>query len=98
MRFARGCFVRWQTIRPRPQSGIAQADLVLEIVVEGGITRYALVFHSQDPDRVGPVRSDRQSDLNYLAMREGGRCACRRIRAGYKALARCREGRGLRRR
>ena len=52
----------------RPQSGIAQADLVLEIVVEGGITRYALVFHSQDPDRVGPVRSARQSDLNYLAM------------------------------
>ncbi len=52
----------------RPQSGIAQADVVLEIVVEGGITRYALVFQSQDPDRVGPVRSARQSDLNYLPM------------------------------
>jgi hypothetical protein len=50
----------------RPQSGMAQADLVLEIPVEGGITRYALVFQSQDPARVGPVRSARQSDLNYL--------------------------------
>ncbi len=52
----------------RPQSGMAQADMVMEIVVEGGITRYALIFQSQDPDRVGPVRSARQSDLNYLPM------------------------------
>lgn len=52
----------------RPQAGIAQADVVLEIVVEGGITRFALVFQSQEPDRVGPVRSARQSDLNYLPM------------------------------
>jgi hypothetical protein len=52
----------------RPQAGIAQADVVLEIVVEGGITRYALIFQSQEPDRVGPVRSTRQSDLNYLPM------------------------------
>jgi DUF3048 family protein len=50
----------------RPQSGMAQADLVLEIPVEGGITRYALVFQSQDPSKIGPVRSARQSDLNYL--------------------------------
>jgi hypothetical protein len=50
----------------RPQSGMAQADLVLEIPVEAGITRYALVFQSQDPAKVGPVRSARQSDLNYL--------------------------------
>ena len=50
----------------RPQSGMAQADLILEIPVEGGITRYALVFQSQDPASVGPVRSARQSDLNYL--------------------------------
>ena len=50
----------------RPQSGMAQADLVLEIPVEGGITRYALVFQSLDPSKVGPGRSARQSDLNYL--------------------------------
>jgi hypothetical protein len=51
----------------RPQSGLADADLVLEIPVEGGITRYAVVFHSKDPGKVGPVRSARQSDLNYLS-------------------------------
>src|SRR5204863_8532390 len=50
----------------RPQSGMSQADLILEIPVEGGITRYALVFQSEDPAKVGPVRSARQSDLNYL--------------------------------
>src|SRR5437762_12267291 len=50
----------------RPQSGMSQADLVLEIPVEGGINRYALVFQSEDPAKVGPVRSARQSDLDYL--------------------------------
>jgi hypothetical protein len=51
----------------RPQTGLLQADLIIEIPVEGNITRLAVVFHSQDPARVGPVRSARQSDLNYLA-------------------------------
>ncbi len=51
----------------RPQTGLADADLIIEIVVEGGVTRYAAVFHSKDPARVGPVRSARKSDLNYLS-------------------------------
>ena len=51
----------------RPQTGIADADLVIEVLVEGGITRLAVVFQSKDPARVGPVRSARQSDLNYLS-------------------------------
>ena len=51
----------------RPQSGLADADLVLEIPVEGGLTRFAAVFQSKDPGKVGPVRSARQSDLNYLS-------------------------------
>jgi hypothetical protein len=51
----------------RPQTGLNQADLIIEIPVEGSITRLAVVFHSQDPSRVGPVRSARQSDLNYLS-------------------------------
>src|SRR2546423_15034295 len=50
----------------RPQSGLSGADLVMEIPVEGGLTRYALVFQSQESAHVGPVRSARQSDLNYL--------------------------------
>jgi len=52
----------------RPQSGIADADLVIEIPVEGGLTRLSVVFHSKDPQKVGPVRSARQSDLNYVPM------------------------------
>ena len=52
----------------RPQSGLANADLIWEIPVEGGITRYAVVFHSQDAGDVGPVRSARLSDLQYVPM------------------------------
>jgi hypothetical protein len=51
----------------RPQSGINDADVVYELLVEG-ITRYALVFHSQaEVDPVGPVRSARSSDIELLA-------------------------------
>ena len=52
----------------RPQAGLASADLIWEIPVEGGITRYAVVFHSQDAASVGPVRSARLSDLQYVPM------------------------------
>ena len=51
----------------RPQSGLNQADLVYEELVEGGITRYIAVFQSTDAPRVGPVRSGRTSDLLILA-------------------------------
>lgn len=50
----------------RPQTGINQADIVYELLVEG-ITRYALVFHSETPDPVGPVRSARSSDPGLIA-------------------------------
>jgi hypothetical protein len=52
----------------RPQSGLANADLIWEIPVEGGITRYAVVFHSEEAASVGPVRSARLSDLQYVPM------------------------------
>ncbi|MTV25484.1 DUF3048 domain-containing protein [Nitriliruptoraceae bacterium ZYF776] len=47
----------------RPQSGLDDADLVLEELVEGGITRFITIFHSRLPDRVGPVRSARPIDV-----------------------------------
>ena len=50
----------------RPQVGINQADLVIELLVEG-ITRFALVFGSNTPSTVGPVRSARSSDIDILA-------------------------------
>jgi hypothetical protein len=46
----------------RPQSGLEDADVVFEEIVEGGITRFMAIFHCGDSDRVGPVRSARFDD------------------------------------
>jgi len=43
----------------RPQSGIDKADVVFEIIAEGGITRYMALFYSQAAPVIGPVRSAR---------------------------------------
>jgi hypothetical protein len=53
--------------RARPQAGINQADVVIEERVEGSVTRLAAVFHSQDADPVGPIRSFRTTDLHIVA-------------------------------
>lgn len=45
-----------------PQSGIDQADVVYEEMVEGGLTRLAAVFQSTYPTTAGPVRSGRLTD------------------------------------
>lgn len=50
----------------RPQSGLDLADIVYEIRVEG-ITRFLAVFHSTNPDAIGPVRSSRTSDFGILS-------------------------------
>ncbi len=49
-----------------PQWGLIQADVVFEEIVEGSITRFAAVFHSQDAERVGPIRSARTGDFDLL--------------------------------
>lgn len=44
-----------------PQSGIGQADVIYEMVVEGGITRLMAVFSDYSGlEKIGPVRSARQ--------------------------------------
>jgi hypothetical protein len=55
----------------RPQSGLDKADVVYEAVAEGGITRFAAIFQSQDPGRVGPVRSVRPQDADLAAPLHG---------------------------
>ena len=55
----------------RPQHGLAKADVVFEMIVEGGITRHAAIYHSQNPAAVGPVRSYRFSDLHLTQMLRG---------------------------
>ena len=47
----------------RPQTGLDRADLIFEELVEGGMTRFAVAFHSDLPDEVGPVRSVRHVDV-----------------------------------
>ena len=44
----------------RPQSGLNKADIVMEVVDEGGITRLIGVFSSNSADTIGPIRSARQ--------------------------------------
>lgn len=47
------------------QSGIQDAYLVYEIIVEGGYTRLMAVFKDVDLDRIGSVRSSRHYFLDY---------------------------------
>ena len=62
----------------RFQAGISQADIIYEYQVEGPYTRYMAVFHSQQPDSIGPIRSARPyfvetaSDLNAIYTHFGG--------------------------
>lgn len=55
----------------RPHYGINQADMVFEIIVEGGVTRLAAVFHAQDPATIGSVRSARLVDRTLTQMIRG---------------------------
>jgi len=51
----------------RPQTGLGDADIVWEEMVEGGITRYNAMFHSKVPPVVGPIRSLRPMDAAISA-------------------------------
>ena len=55
------------TYSSSPQIGLGEADLVVEELVEGGLTRLAAFFYSELPDNVGPVRSMRASDIGIVA-------------------------------
>ena len=48
-----------------PQAGLLEADIVYEIIVEGGETRLMLILQDKDLDKVGPVRSARHYFLDY---------------------------------
>ncbi len=45
--------------KARPHSGLIYADMVIEMVAEGGVTRFIALFSSYDADIIGPVRSAR---------------------------------------
>ncbi|MDT8862471.1 DUF3048 domain-containing protein [Alkalihalobacillus sp. MEB130] len=50
----------------RPQSGLADADIIYEILSEFEVTRLVALFHSQLPNRVGPVRSARPYHIDLV--------------------------------
>jgi hypothetical protein len=50
----------------RPQAGVQFADVIYEEPVEGGITRFIVLYQCHDAKRVGPVRSARFTDLDIL--------------------------------
>ena len=50
-----------------PQIGLEDADIVYIEQVEGGLTRLAAIFSSVIPQRIGPVRSARISDIDILS-------------------------------
>jgi hypothetical protein len=50
----------------RPQIGLAEADIVYEQEAEGGITRFNVLYHCRDADRIGPIRSARPVDPAIL--------------------------------
>jgi len=52
----------------RPQHGLNSADVVYEYEAEGGVTRFAAIFRSESPGRVGGVRSGRLLDMELVTM------------------------------
>lgn len=55
------------TVAAHPQIGLEDADIVYIEQVEGGLTRLAAVYSSVIPQRIGPVRSARISDIDLLS-------------------------------
>ncbi|WAA12601.1 DUF3048 domain-containing protein [Fervidibacillus halotolerans] len=52
----------------RPQSGLVEADVVYEILAEGGVTRFLAIYQSEMPEKFGPVRSARDY---YIELAKG---------------------------
>lgn len=55
------------TYSSAPQVGLSKADMVVEELVEGGLTRLAAFYYSDIPGEVGPVRSMRASDIGIVS-------------------------------
>lgn len=51
----------------RPQSGIASADVIYEMLAEGDITRFLALFQSEIPEEIGPIRSARDYFIEIAA-------------------------------
>ena len=47
------------------QSGLQDAYIIYEMIVEGGVTRYMALFLDQNTERIGSIRSSRHYYLDY---------------------------------
>lgn len=47
------------------QAGLPAADIIFEAVAEGGITRFLAIYHANDAEKIGPVRSVRVYYLDW---------------------------------
>ena len=56
--------------RGMPQGGLAQADIIYEVIAEGSITRIVAIFQDFDAEMIGPIRSTRHY-FGYFALNHG---------------------------
>lgn len=75
------------TAEVRPQSGLSQADVVVEHLSEGGITRFTSLFLTNSPEKVGSVRSCRLIDIELPVMFDAA-LICSGTSPGVKPLMR----------
>jgi hypothetical protein len=70
----------------RPQVGLSAAELVVEELVEGGLTRLAVMYYAKLPDAVAPVRSVRTSDIAIVGPTGGALIASGGARRVLRAV------------
>jgi hypothetical protein len=73
----------------RPQSGIKNSGVVFEAIAEGGITRFLVLFQQEKPQLIGPVRSLRLYDIDWLDAFDAG---IAHVGGSAQALAEIRNG------
>ncbi len=75
------------TAEVRPQSGLSDADVVVEHLSEGSITRFTALFLANSPVKVGSVRSCRLIDIELPVIFDSA-LTCSGTSPGVKPLMR----------
>ncbi len=73
--------------KAQPQSGLNTADVLFEVPVEGGITRFLAVFYHNQADVIGPVRSARHYYIDLVQSLKGIYVHCGGSYIAKEALA-----------
>lgn len=76
------------TFGGQPQYALNKADLVIEELVEGGLTRLAALYYSKLPSKVGHVRSMRATDIGIAGPVNGQIVASGGAGGTYKRVKR----------